>query len=87
MSESNKNDELLDKLMINELLETWEKNDKERKVNEYKLINDAVNAMMLPQLQEIIDRQEEAQERYEKRIIKIRKRHQNVMKKLGKRGK
>ncbi|HAQ17776.1 MAG TPA: hypothetical protein DCR40_00925 [Prolixibacteraceae bacterium] len=76
-----------DECKNNELLETWEKNEKARKANEFKLIQDTVNAMMLPRIQKIIDDQNQALEKYERNIKKIRKRHENGMKKSGGRGK
>lgn len=72
-----------DRDMINELLDTWEKNEKARKANEFQLINDTVNAMMLPQIQKIIDDQNQAWEKHERNIMNIRKRHDNGMKKSG----
>lgn len=72
-----------DKDVIKELLAQWEKNEKARKANEFQLINDTVNAIMLRETQKIIDDQNEAWEKHERNIMKIRKRHDNVMKKLG----
>lgn len=69
-------DEKVDAPTIKELLNTWETNNKARKSNELQLINDAVNAIMLPQIQEIQDRQENAFSRYQRNLIKIRKSHQ-----------
>lgn len=83
MDDRSKNNELLDASMIKELLETWEKNEKARKANEFKLIQDTVNVMMLPRIQKIIDNQNQAWETHERNIIKIRKRHENIMKKSG----
>jgi len=76
-----------DRNMIKELLDTWEKNEKARKANEFQLINDTVNAMMLPQIQKIIDDQNQAWEKHERNIMKIRKSHDNGMKKSGGEGK
>lgn len=72
-----------DRDVIKELLAQWEKNEKARKADEFQLINDTVNAMMLRQTQKIIDDQNQAWEKHERNIMKIRKRHDNVMKKLG----
>lgn len=76
----------VDAAIINELLQTWEKNEKARKANEFLLIQDTVNAMMLPQIQKIMDDQDQANERFERNILKIRER-QERMKNGGDRGK
>jgi FMN-dependent NADH-azoreductase len=86
MTDRNENNEKVDALMIQNLLETWEKNEKARKINERELINEVVNSLMLPQIEAINDRQVEAFERYERNLKKHRKNHQNRIKKLGKIG-
>lgn len=68
--------ENVDAPFIKELLKTWEMNDKSRKIDEFKLINDTINAMMLPQIQEIQARQENAYNRFHRNLIVIRKSHQ-----------
>ena len=79
-----KNDnEKLDASTIKELLETWEINDKARKTNEIKLINETINAMMLTQIQDIQDRQENAYNRFHRNLIAIRNNHQKGKNKWG----
>lgn len=69
-------------LMLKQLLETWEKNDKARKENERELIHQTVNSLMLTEIQEINDRQDEAHERYERNNKKHIKNHEARMKKI-----
>ena len=42
-----KNDEDQNRLMFKRLLDTWKKNEKERKINERELINDVAIKLML----------------------------------------
>ena len=82
------NNEPIDALTIRQMLETFEINDKARKKNELKIINEIANIMIQPQIDEIIERQERASERCERNIAEIHKRHQIGINKLaGKRGK
>ena len=58
----NKNEQM-DPTLIKELLDKWETNNTERKQNERELLNRTINALMLNEIQEIIDRQNEAYQR------------------------
>ena len=86
MDDKSKNNELLDGSVIKELMETWAKNEKARKANEFRLIQETVNEMMLPQVQKIIDNQNQAWEKCERNIKKIRKKHEKWIKKMGEKG-
>ena len=65
------NNEKADALMIQNLLETFEKNEKAQRENEKELINQVANSLMLPQIEAINDRQDKAFERYERNIKNI----------------
>lgn len=86
MKDRDENNEKVDALMIQNLLEVFEKNENAQKENERELINQVANSLMQPQIEAINDKQVEAFERYERNIKKHRKNHQNRIKKLGKIG-
>lgn len=71
-----KNDKPIDKMIIQELLDIWHENDRKRREKDRELIEDLSKIMILNQVEEIVDRQEEA---YERRM----KSHRNYLKNLG----
>ena len=76
-------DKQANKLMIQKLQEAIDNTNQAHRERNRELIHEVVNLLMLPQIQEIIDRQDEALNRCERNRKKIKMIRQDRLKNLG----